>query len=349
MEKRDYYEVLDVDKSADAKTIKQAYRRLALKYHPDKNPGNKDAEEKFKEAAEAYDVLGNAEKRKVYDRYGHAGLSGQSSGFSGMDDIFSHFGDIFSDFFGGDIFGNRRSTRPPRPPRGADLKVQMDVTFEEAYRGTRKKIELTQRKKCSECDGTGSARGSFPETCGTCQGHGQVVQRTGFMTMVTPCPDCGGKGTMITTPCEKCDGTGKEPFNRSVTATVPAGVDTGMRLRLAGEGEKPDIGDPGDLYVFIHVDEHPVLIRNQDDLHFEAEISFIDAILGGIVEVPLVDERLELEIPKAIQPGDVITIEGKGMPHIGTSHRGDLHVMFKVNLPTEITDAQRKLLEQFDA
>ncbi|MBN2529179.1 MAG: molecular chaperone DnaJ [Deltaproteobacteria bacterium] len=347
MEKRDFYEVLDVNKSADAKTIKQAYRRLALKFHPDKNPGDKSAEEKFKEAAEAYDVLSNDEKRRIYDRYGHAGLSGQSSGFSGMDDIFSHFGDIFSDFFGGDIFGGRRSTRPPRPPRGADMKVQMDVTFEEAFLGTRKKIELTQRKKCSECDGSGSAPGSYPETCGTCQGHGQVVQRTGFMTMVTPCPDCSGKGTVITSPCKKCDGSGKEPFNRSVTATIPAGVDTGMRLRLAGEGEKPEVGDPGDLYVFIRVEESPHLVRDHDDLHFEADVSFKDAILGTTIKIPLVDETIEVDLPAGVQPGDIVSIDGKGMPHIGTSHRGNLHINIKVTLPTKITAAQRKILEQF--
>jgi molecular chaperone DnaJ len=347
MEKRDFYEVLDVDKSADAKAIKQAYRRLALKYHPDKNPGNKEAEDKFKEAAEAYDVLSNDDKRRIYDRYGHAGLSGQSSGFSGMDDIFSHFGDIFSDFFGGDIFGGRRSTRPPRPPRGADMKVQMDVTFEEAFSGTRKKIELTQKKKCAKCDGSGSAPGSFPETCSTCQGHGQVVQRTGFMTMVTPCPSCSGKGTVITSPCKKCDGSGKEPFNRSVTATIPAGVDTGMRLRLAGEGEKPEVGDPGDLYVFIRVEDNPLLVRDHDDLHYEAEVTFKDAILGSSIEIPLVDETIEVDLPPGVQPGDIISIEGKGMPHIGTSHRGNLHINIKVTLPTKITSAQRKLLEQF--
>ena len=225
----------------------------------------------------------------------------------------------------------------------------MTVTFEEAFNGARKKIELTQRKKCSVCDGSGSARGSFPETCGTCQGHGQVVQRTGFMTMVTPCPDCGGKGTMITSPCETCNGSGMEPYQRSVTATIPAGVDTGMRLRLAGEGEKPEIGDPGDLYVFIQVEEHAHLVRNQDDLHYEATVSFIEAILGGIITVQLVNERIEVEIPKGIQPGDIITIEGKGMPHLGTSQSGDLHVTVKVTLPTSITDDQRKLLEQFNS
>lgn len=347
MEKRDFYEVLEVDKSADEKNIKQAYRRLAMRYHPDKNPGDKEAEEKFKEAAEAYDVLSNREKRQMYDRYGHAGLSGQSSGFSGMDDIFSHFGDIFSDFFGGDIFGGRRSTRPPRPPRGADLKVKMSITFEESFTGAKKKIELEQKKECNKCKGSGSKPGTFPQTCGTCQGHGQVIQRTGFMTMVTPCPDCQGKGTRITSPCKKCKGSGKEPFTRSVTASIPAGVDTGMRLRLGGEGEKPDVGEPGDLYVFISVEEHPHLVRDQDDLHYEAEVPFTKAILGGTIEIELIEETIEVDIPQGIQPGDVITIEGKGMPHIGTTHQGDLHVLVKVSLPTEISDHQRKLIEQF--
>ncbi len=346
MEKRDYYEILGVKRDADPKEIKQAYRKLAMKLHPDRNPGDKQAEEQFKEAAEAYDILSDEKKRQIYNNYGHEGLSGQG-GFSGVDDIFSHFGDIFSDFFGGEIFGGNRRSRPPRPPRGDDLRVDTEITFEEAFNGTKKKLKLTHHQKCSECEGSGSQKGTEPAPCKTCQGHGQVVQRTGFMTMVVPCPDCQGKGVVIVSPCKKCNGSGREPVTRHVTATIPPGVDTGMRLRLAGEGEKPDVGDPGDLYVFITVKEHHHLVRDQNNLYYELKTNFTDAILGKTVEIKLINETINIDIPAGTQPGDVISVNGKGMPAVGHNNiRGDLFVEIKVILPVDLSEEQKKKLQE---
>jgi molecular chaperone DnaJ len=349
MAKRDYYEILNIPKDAAEKTIKQAYRKLALKLHPDRNPDNKEAEEQFKEAAEAYDVLSNPEKRSIYDRYGHEGLQGQQSGFSGMEDIFSHFGDIFSDFFGGDIFGaNRRSTRPPRPPRGSDLRVNLTITFEEAFLGAKKKIEINQRRTCKKCNGTGSAPGSEVKTCHVCNGHGQVIQRTGFMTLASPCPNCGGSGTVITSPCPKCDGTGMEPFSRSVTASVPAGVDSGMRLSLAGEGEKPKVGDPGDLYVFIRVQDHKYLIRDENDIYYKLTLPYTKAALGHTVKIKLVDETIDVKIPAGTQPDEIITVKEKGFPYVGHDERGDLKIVVKVTIPDKISSKEKKLLQNLD-
>jgi molecular chaperone DnaJ len=348
MGKRDYYEILGVHRDADQRQIKQAYRRLALELHPDRNPGNRDAEERFKEAAEAYDVLSNPEKRELYDRFGHEGLHGQA-GFTGVEDIFSHFGDLFSDFFGGDLFGGRRRSRPPRPIRGADLRYDLPISFREAILGTKKKIELTQLRRCNDCDGTGSAPGTTPDMCTACRGHGQVVQRTGFMTLTTTCPMCGGRGSIITSPCERCDGTGRSPYICTVTATVPPGVDTGMRLRLAGEGEHPESnGEPGDLYIFIEVEPHPVLDREGNDLHLTIEVSYTRAILGHTTRVELIDDEVELILPPGTQPGDEIRLPGKGVPYVGRSGRGDLVIEVKVQLPREPGDEERALLEQLD-
>ncbi|MBN2802111.1 MAG: molecular chaperone DnaJ [Deltaproteobacteria bacterium] len=345
MEKRDYYEILGIDRNADSKEIKQAYRKLALKLHPDKNPGDKEAEEQFKEASEAYGILSDNQKRQLYDNYGHAGLSGQR-GFSGMDDIFSHFGDIFSDFFGGDIFGGGRHSRPPRPPRGDDLRINASITLKEAYTGTKKALELVHHQLCSLCEGSGSKPGTDPQSCGTCQGHGQVVQRTGFMTMVVPCPDCGGKGSVIVSPCKKCKGSGREPVTRKVSATVPAGVDTGMRLRLAGEGEKPKVGEPGDLYVFITVEDDDKLVRDHSDLYYELEIPFTEAITGKKATINLFDENIEFEIQKGTQPSDIITLKNMGMPVVGKNIRGDLHIDIKVLLPTDLSAEAEKAVNK---
>ena len=349
MTKTDYYEILDVKRDAEAKEIKQAYRKLAMKFHPDRNPDNNEAEGRFKEAAEAYEILSDPEKREVYDRYGHEGLQGQV-GFSGMEDIVSHFGDIFSDFFGGDIFGGgRRSTRPPRPPRGADLRYDLTISFEESMRGVKKKIDLKQLKKCTLCDGTGSKPGTYPETCLTCQGSGQVVQRTGFMTIASVCHACQGRGTKITHPCPKCEGAGRAPCSRTVTATVPAGVGTGMRLRLAGEGEQPELtGDPGDLYIFLEVEPHQTLVREGNDLIGTVEIPFTKAILGGEVEFSIVDETVRVELPAGTQPGDRIRVVGKGVPHVGHVERGDLLVDVKVVLPTQLDSEQQELIFRLD-
>jgi len=349
MPKRDYYEILGVPRDADSKQIKQAYRRLALELHPDRNPDNPEAEEQFKEAAEAYDVLSNPEKREIYDRFGHQGLHGQT-GFTGVEDIFSHFGDLFSDFFGGDIFGGRRRSRPPRPPRGADLRYDLTISFEEAIRGAKKKIEVSQLHRCQSCDGIGSAPGTTPDMCTTCGGHGQVMQRTGFMTLTTTCPRCSGRGSIITTPCVDCDGTGRAPYTRSVTAGVPAGIDAGMRLRLAGEGEHPEgPGEPGDLYIFIDVEPHPSLEREGNDLRYVASVPYTKAILGHEIQVALVDETVAVSLPAGTQPRDEIRVPDKGVPFVGRAGRGDLIVTVDVVLPTDPSAEERELLARLDA
>lgn len=344
MNKQDYYEILGVSRDASDREIKQAYRRLAMELHPDRNPNNPEAEDRFKEAAEAYDVLSNPEKREIYNRFGHEGLNGQT-GFSGVEDIFSSFGDIFSEFFGGDIFGGRRRSRPPRPARGADLRYDLHLTFREAFRGTKKDLKLKQLRRCQACDGIGAAPGTSPEACPTCGGHGQVVQRTGFMTLATTCPACEGRGTFIPHPCKTCNGTGRAPFSRTVTAVVPAGVGTGMRLRLAGEGGLPETGgDPGDLYVFITVEDDPHLAREGNDLYTEVSLSYIEAILGHKTTVQVVEEKVPVRIPTGTQPGEEIRIPGKGVPYVGKKTAGDLVVRVNVQLPVSITKDERNLL-----
>jgi molecular chaperone DnaJ len=346
--KRDYYEVLGVSRDADARQIKQSYRRLAMEFHPDRNPDRPDAEERFKEAAEAYEVLSNPEKREIYDRFGHEGLHGQP-GFSGVDDIFTHFGDIFSDFFGGDLFGGRRRSRPPRPARGADLRYDLQIAFEEAFCGTKKKVEISQLRHCDACGGSGATAGTTPEACHTCQGSGQVVQRAGFMTLATTCPTCSGKGAVVREPCEKCGGMGRAPYTRTVTATVPAGVDTGMRLRLAGEGEHPEHGgESGDLYIFIEVLPHERLVREGNDLFVDVTVPFTKAMLSHSVRVELIDETLEVEVPPGIQPGQQIVLKGKGVPFVGRSGSGDLVVALKIELPAKLDKKARDLVTELD-
>jgi molecular chaperone DnaJ len=348
MAKKDYYDILGISREADSKEIKQAYRRLALELHPDRNPDNPETEDRFKEAAEAYDVLSNPEKREIYNRFGHEGLQGQT-GFSGVEDIFSSFGDIFSEFFGGDIFGNRRRSRPPRPPRGADLRYDLTLDFEESLKGVKKEIAITQLRRCQQCDGTGAASGTHPDVCTTCGGSGQVVQRTGFMTLASSCPACGGRGTYIPNPCSECDGTGRAPFDRTVTATVPPGIDSGMRLRLAGEGEHPETGgESGDLYIFISVEDHPTLERSGNDLFFQASIPYTSAILGKKIEIDVVGEIVEIQIPPGIQPGELVRVKGKGAPAVGRGITGDLVVSVNVEIPRSLSDEELELIKNLD-
>jgi len=348
MEKRDYYEILGVPRDADDEQIKKAYRKLALKYHPDRNPGDKEAEESFKEAAEAYEVLRDREKRELYDRFGHAGLEGTGfRGFSGFDDIFSSFGDIFEDFFG---FG-RRSNRRSHPRQGPSLRYDLKLTLEEAFSGTEEEIVFHRMDNCTVCDGTGMPPGVQPEVCSTCQGRGQVIRSQGFFQISTTCPSCHGQGQIITDPCKECGGRGKIKVERKVTVKIPAGVDNGSQLRLQGEGEPGENGGPpGDLFVVVHVRDHEFFSRDGDDLVCQIPVSFVQAALGDTFQIPVLGEEgeHEISIPKGTQPGDVIKIKGQGMPSLRYGrNRGDLFVRVLVKIPEKVNQQQREILEAF--
>lgn len=348
MEKRDYYEILGVPRNADDDRIKKAYRKLALKYHPDRNPGDKEAEERFKEAAEAYEVLRDREKRELYDRFGHAGLEGTGfRGFSGFDDIFSNFGDIFEDFFG---FG-RRSSRRSRPRQGQSLRYDLELTLEEAFSGKEEEIVFHRMDNCTACDGSGVTPGTQPEICSTCQGRGQVIRSQGFFQISTTCPSCRGQGQIITDPCKECGGRGKVKIERKVTVKIPAGVDNGSQLRLQGEGEPGENGGPpGDLFVVVHVRDHEFFSRDGDDLVCQVPVSFVQAALGDTFQIPVLggEGEHEITIPKGTQPGDIIKIKGQGMPSLRYGrHRGDLFVRVLVKIPEKLSQQQREILEAF--
>jgi molecular chaperone DnaJ len=346
-EKRDYYEVLGVGRSASADEIKSAYRKLALQFHPDRNPDNPEAEDKFKEAAEAYEVLGEASKRAQYDRFGHAGMNGQGFGdhFHSSEDVFSAFGDIFGDFFGfGAASGGRR-----RPRAGADLRYNLTVAFRDAAKGTEVELNIPKKEVCSDCSGSGSTPGHTPETCQHCRGQGQVTQSQGFFRISVPCPVCRGEGKVITHPCAKCRGQGIVQVSKNLKVRIPGGVDNGSRLRLRGEGEPGDFGGPyGDLYVVIYVEEDKIFTRRGQDLIIVADISIVQAILGSKIEVPTLDEPVTLEIPKGTQSGKVLRIKGLGLPHLGSTQKGDLLVEVSVRIPTKVTKKQEELLREFD-
>jgi molecular chaperone DnaJ len=345
--KRDYYEILSVSRDCGDEEIKKSYRKLALKYHPDRNPGNKDAEDKFKEAAEAYEVLRDNQKRQIYDRFGHEGLEGTGfRGFSGFDDIFSSFGDIFEGFFG---FGNRGGRSRAR--QGRSLRYDMELTLEEAFTGKEEEITFHRLETCSTCDGSGAAPGSQPRTCTTCQGRGQVIQSQGFFQVSTTCPTCHGQGQIITDPCPDCRGGGKVRAEKQIQVKIPAGVDTGSQLRLRGEGEAGEYGGPpGDLFVVIHVKEHPFFTREDENLICQVPISFVQAALGDLLTIPVLGEEdgYELEIPGGTQPGEVMRVQGKGMPSLKGYHkRGDLYVRLIVKIPQKMSERQKELLEEF--
>jgi molecular chaperone DnaJ len=347
MNKRDYYEILDVSKDAGEDEIKKAYRKLAMKYHPDRNPNDKDAEEKFKEAAEAYEVLRDREKRQIYDQFGHEGLSGTGfSGFSGFEDIFSSFGDIFEDFFG---FGTGRRRRSGAR-KGRDLRYDMEMTLEEAFTGKEEKIHFEKMVSCSMCSGSGITPGSEPQVCGTCQGRGNIIRSQGFFQINSTCPACHGQGRIITDPCSKCSGTGKINAEREINLKIPAGVDNGSQLRLRGEGEAGEhSGPPGDLFVVIHIREHPFFIRESEHLICEIPISFHQAALGDTIQIPVLgkDGEHNLKIPEGTQPGDIITLRGMGMPSIQGRYRGDLLVKINIKIPQKLTSRQKELLKEF--
>jgi molecular chaperone DnaJ len=348
--KRDYYEVLGVSRDASVKDIKAAYRRLAVEFHPDRNPDNPEAEERFKEASEAYAVLSDQDKRARYDRFGHGGLEGQ--GFSGFDpSAFGDFADILGDLFGfGDIFGTRRrSGRRTGPRRGRDIQYKFTLTLKEAAQGIERSIRIPRLEECDRCDGTAAEPGTTPETCSTCGGAGQVAFRQGFLSVAQTCPSCNGRGRVNRYPCTSCNGRGRVEKDANLRVSVPAGVDTGMRLRLNGEGEGGARGAPrGDLYVVLEVEPHETFVRKDRDLHTELSISVFQAMLGAKVMVKtILDEDRTIDISAGSQPGDVIRIRGCGMPEIDRpSSRGDLHVHLKVVVPRKLSSEQRKLVHE---
>ena len=349
--RRDYYEILGVGRDASDQVIKSAYRKLALQFHPDRNPGDKQAEEKFKEAAEAYAVLADPEKRGLYDRFGHAGVSGAGAGAGGGFDptIFADFSDIFAglgDVFGfGDIFGARR--RRGGPQRGADLRYDLEITFDESARGAETTIQIPREETCDTCTGTGAAPGTTAEACTQCRGTGQLRYQQGFLTVARPCANCRGTGKTISKPCTACRGVGRIGRERKLTVKIPAGIATGQRLRLYGEGEHGSAGGPpGDLYVVVHVQEHAFFHREDDDLFCELPISFPTLALGGSVKVPTLDGREDLDIPSGTQPGARFKLRGQGMPNVNGRGRGDLHVIARVSVPKKLTKEQKHLLEE---
>jgi len=351
MDKRCYYEILEIERNASDDTIKKSYRKLALKYHPDRNPSDREAEEKFKEASEAYEVLRDPEKRRLYDRFGHDGLKKSGfSGFQGFDDIFSSFGDIFEDFFGmGGLGGRQRGRSSVR--RGADLRYDMNIDLREATFGVEKKITVHKHMPCSACNGSGAAEGTSPQTCSTCQGVGRIAQRQGFFSVATTCPHCRGTGTIITKPCRKCQGSGTQMQDKNLMVKIPAGVETGMQLKLTGEGEPGELGGPpGSLYVFIDVEEDEIFKRYNNDIICQVPISFSQAALGTEIKVPALakePKQEKLKIPKGIQSGDLLTIKGGGIPYLNRGGvRGDQIVQVIVTTPRKLTKRQEELLRE---
>lgn len=348
MAKRDYYEILSVSKDVDAAELKKAYRRVAMKYHPDRNPDDPSAEEKFKEANEAYEVLSDENKRAAYDRFGHAGVDGQSGmgggGFGGG----GSFSDIFGDVFG-DIFGGGRGGRGG-PARGSDLRYNLELNLEDAVKGTSVQIKVPTLVSCKTCDGSGAKAGSKPVTCTTCGGHGQVRMQQGFFSVQQTCPSCRGRGTIIADPCRSCNGQGRVEETKTLQVKVPAGVDTGDRIRLSGEGEAGDAGGPaGDLYVQVHVREHAIFKRDGADLYCEVPIDFVDAALGGELEVPTLDGRVKLKVPAETQTGKLFKLRGKGVTPVRGGGVGDLLCRVVVETPVNLTGKQKELLKEFQS
>jgi molecular chaperone DnaJ len=349
--KRDYYEILEVARTATDTEIKSAYRKLAMKFHPDRNPGNKIAEEKFKEAAEAYAILADSEKRSLYDRFGHAGVKSAAGAGAGFDpSVFQEFGDfadILGNMFGfGDLFsggGRRRGG----PQRGADLRYDLEISFEESARGAETSIQIPRQENCETCDGSGSAPGSQPSTCPQCRGQGQVRFQQGFFTVARTCPQCRGAGKVITKPCQTCRGAGRVAKERKITVKIPAGISTGQQLRLQTEGEAGSAGGPaGHLYVVVHVQEHAFFRRDGMNLFCEIPVNFTTVALGGDIQVPTLDGPETVKVPEGTQTGTTLRLKGKGMPDVGGRGRGDLFATVQVRTPKKLTRDQRKLVEQ---
>lgn len=355
-QKRDYYEVLGVDRSSDDDAIKRAYRKMAIDNHPDKNPGDEAAERRFKEAAEAYSVLSDAEKKQRYDQYGHAGVDGAGggggAGFASAEDIFSAFGDMFGGGGGGggffdQIFGGGRRGRGRR---GSSLKVALELTLEEVATGVKKTLELKRAEACGTCAGSGAKPGTKKKTCGTCEGHGQVVRSQGFFQLRQTCPTCQGQGEQIESPCGKCKGRGTVPKNAPINITIPAGIQDGHAERIAGQGEPGEGGGPpGDLIVVLHVKEHEVFTRYGDDLLMQTRISFRQAVVGDEVKIPTITgEEVSMKIPAGTQPGEKLRVRNHGLPRPDGYGRGNLVVQIQVTVPNKITAEQSELLDKFD-
>lgn len=353
MAKRDYYEVLGVQKSATKDEIKKGYRKLAIQYHPDKNPGNKEAEDKFKEATEAYEVLSDDEKRKIYDQYGFAGLDGMGGGgggfnagnFRDFDDIFGDFGSVFENIFGG---GGRRSSRANEPGQGANLRYDLEISFKEAVFGTKTEISFTHDETCTTCNGSGGANGASRKTCPTCQGTGQVRRSAGFFSVAQPCPTCHGAGSVIDNPCNDCSGTGVKSKKKKILVTIPAGVDDGKRIAIPRQGNVGrNGGAPGDLFVFIHVAPHESFERSGQDLYCAIPVTVPQAALGTDVYVTSLDEKkLKVKIPAGIQNGKLLRLKDEGVPIINSSKRGDLYIKIIIQTPSRLSQKEKNLYEE---
>ncbi len=363
--KRDYYEVLGVPKNADVDTIKRSYRKIALKFHPDKNPGNKQAEESFKEAAEAYEVLSDQKKRQAYDQFGHAGVGGAGGGpqFGSVEDIFRAFGDIFGggrsgggssggsmfeDLFGGFGGGGGGGRRSRQAGRGAHLKVDLEINLEDVLKGVKKKIEISRNEICTDCSGSGAKKGTKPTSCAQCGGHGYVVQQQGFFAMRGTCSQCRGTGEVVKDPCKTCRGGGRVPREREVTVTIPPGIENGMQLRLTGEGEAGPRGGPrGDLYVEIHVKQHELFRRSGDDILLDVPIGFSQAALGAEIEVPTLKGKSKLTVPRGAQSSTTLRMRGLGLPRLDGYGVGNQLVRVIVEVPTKLNKEQEDLLRTY--
>jgi molecular chaperone DnaJ len=343
--KRDYYEVLGVARGASPNEIKKAFRQMAMKYHPDKNPGDAEAEVRFKEAAEAYEILGDDQKRQMYDRFGHDGLrgAGLNSGFTNSDEVFSHFSDIFGELFGFSGGGGRR--RGPR--RGADLEYPLTIEFLEAAKGCEKELQVPKQALCSSCSGTGAAAGSQPQVCSTCRGAGEVVQTQMFLRIRTACPACGGRGKVVTDPCHPCDGTGRTRESAKIKVKIPAGVDDGMQMRVQNMGDSGEPGaPPGDLYVTVRVADHDIFSRDGVNVLCQIPMSYATACLGGDLTVPTIDGEETVKIERGTPSGRVITLRGKGVPALNGRGRGDQLVQVVVAVPKTLSPKEEELIRQ---
>ena len=351
MAKRDYYDVLGVNKGANQQEIKSAYRKLAVKYHPDKNPGDKSTEDKFKEASEAYGILSDKNKKENYDNFGHAafenGGGGQGGGFGGFGG--ADFSDIFEDFFGDFGGGGRSRNRRNSNNRGSDLRYDLSITLEEAYEGKKQDIKFSTTEKCNTCSGNGSKPGHAPDRCSYCGGNGKIRSNQGFFTVQQTCPQCNGNGEEITNPCNDCNGQGKKQTSKKISVTIPKGVDDGTRIRLAGKGEAGSRGgSTGDLYLFININSHDLFKRSDENLFFEFPISIADAALGTTIEIPTIDGgKAKIKIPDGTQSGKQFRLKGKGMPFMRRGDYGDLYVQINTEVPVSLNKQQKELLEKF--